>query len=93
MLRVLQWVYDLGVEHERTRVARLLEQARNNNYAYMETSMSMLADPDIRMSKSRQEKLKFRVELTEAVNGIINEITRYDEQYVIKGSPLFPEEK
>jgi hypothetical protein len=92
-LRIAKWAYDLGVKHERARVAGLLQERLHNNWSYINTANNLMYDPEAKLSNNRKEKLTKRVELTGAVNAIIDDIMRRDEHYVSMGSALFPEEK
>lgn len=92
-LNVLKWAYELGVKHERTRIARLLEQTHRQQVDFVDVAQGVLSDTDSNLTKARKERLKKRAELADALSGIISSITQEDAEYISKGSALWPVEE
>lgn len=92
-LKALQWVYDLGVNQERNRIARILEQSSFQNDDYIGNAYNIIRDDANKMSASRKNKLEHRAQVMQSVNDIINRIMRVETEYVGGSSLMFPEDK
>lgn len=92
-LKLLKWVYELGVQQERTRIARHLEWEMSHRSFDQEVRMMMLTDEDSKMSKSRKEKLARSADISREVTDIIDRIFRGEPVNHAYTSIMFPEEE
>lgn len=72
MIKLAKWTYDLGVKHERTRIARELEAAM----ARQQNENSVIHDMmrDQKLSNRSREKLELKIAVSLRVSEIVNEI-------------------
>lgn len=92
MLRALKWAYDLGVRQERVRIASHLEMVRSGAVVSQEGFRNMLNE-DPSMTKTRKDRLKFNMAVSQKVEQIISDIFRDDGQWVPGSSLMFPDDK
>jgi hypothetical protein len=91
MIRTFKWIYNLGVEQERLRVARLLEAEAHSRSVVATTGLDMLRDVDNKMSKDRKQRLDFDSAVAREVGEIVANIIKPREEWVASPSPLFDE--
>lgn len=91
-LKTFKWLYRLGVEQERTRIAHLLERELAARRVHSDTSYGMLMDEKTLTSKARKAKLERSYLVNEEVQSIINALfqVRYEDQ--VGKSLMYPEE-
>lgn len=93
MIRSLKFVYDLGVRHERVRIAAHLKTMASHRLENAATYRGVFDDADAKMSKDRKQKLLRAAELEEAVNAVINEILAPNWEQHQSASIMFPDDK
>lgn len=90
-LNVIKWVYDLGVRHERERIAGQLRNIQAQHAAGMATSVRprlIEADED---EWRKKERLKFQAAVGQEVHYIIEDIFKADFTASLP-SIMYPEE-
>lgn len=92
MLKTLKWIYNLGVNQERTRLAAYLDTARHQASIQHSTMYDMMHNDAPKMSAKRKDRLAFDMAVEQRVEEIINGMFRADEQYVMGSSILYPDE-
>lgn len=96
MVGVLKWVYELGVKHERRRVAAYLRNTQAFKWQEvdrMERQMASIFDSSktTKLSEAEKQQLMQRIAVERAVEEIIASIFRSQDQYVPGPSVMFPE--
>jgi hypothetical protein len=93
MIRTFKWIYNLGVEQERVRIARVLEQEahRRSVVATVGTDMLINRDRDgTKMSDKRKQRLELETAVADEVKSIVLAIIEPHAEHVIGSSILFP---
>lgn len=94
MLRTLKWTYELGVKHERQRIARALEAQANMLRHEIEVTGVMIQnykDPNVK--NARKRRLEFKQAVTARVKDIVDEIFTPQHEYSSYFSLMFPDEE
>lgn len=96
-LRILQWVYNLGVQHERHRIAAYLQSVQTQHWDdndYLRRELRGWDDGD---NSEKAAKKKRRIELKLAVDDEIINIIKYmfadEPKYQRGASVMFPEKE
>lgn len=89
-LKVLKWAYNLGVEHERKRIAAVLQNeadmvGQRHNELYRELNKH----PD----EPSREEISANLAVTEKVRLLINNLFYAQDQYIPGASIMFPKEE
>lgn len=95
MLKTLKWVYDLGIRHERTRIASHLRVASTATMTNREIMTDMLDEEMTRgkPSKKRKERLEFDIAVNHKVLDIINDMFDAKGDWIPGASLMFPDDK
>lgn len=95
MLKALKWVYELGIRHERVRIASHLHLhatgARNSNSVLNDMFREEMSKP--KPNKKRLERLDFERVVNHRIEEIINDMFQNNGQWIDGASIMFPEEK
>ena len=93
MLKTFKWVYKLGVDQERQRIAGRLQIAAQGAVRNRDTAYDMLREigKNESVKPKRKERLEFEMAVNDRVNEIIGELFRYNEEYITGSSFMFPE--
>lgn len=96
MLRALKWAYDLGIRHERVRIASHLQVRTSHLQDSRDTAMDMLSrNADMkRPSKTTAQRLEFKIAVEDRVREIVNELFEdHNGQWVAGASVMFPDDE
>lgn len=98
MRKMLKWAYDLGIRHERVRIASHLQlestRAHNSMDRDMEFMRVMNESPKIKVSKSAKEKLDFNIAVNHRVQQIIqNMFESSPDKWIPGASVMFPDDE
>jgi hypothetical protein len=95
MLRALKWAYDLGIRHERVRIASHLQVRASHLLDSRDTALSMLSNnADLkRPNKNTAKKLEFKIAVEDQVRDLIHEMFTDNGHYVSGASIMFPDDE
>lgn len=97
MIKAFKWAYDLGIRHERVRIAAHLQleaqRATNSMDRDIDFMRVMAESPKIQVKKSVKEKLDFNIAVNNRVQTIIQDMFKQSNDYWIPGaSVMFPDD-
>lgn len=81
-MRLIKWIYDLGVQHERERVKRVIEIARRD-YAQ---EINMFNDQWDKFSDTKKKKADKVLATHNTVTGILDKLTETKEEHILTRS-------
>lgn len=94
MLRTLKWIYDLGIRHERVRVASHLQiqstGVRNSNTVMEDMFREEMSKK--RPNKTQLERLDFQKAVNHRIEEIIQDMFHDEGQYISGASIMFPDD-
>jgi len=94
MLKLVKWAYDLGIRHERVRIAAHL-QVHSTNAGNSISAMDDMFREEMSKSKPNKNRLQ-RLEFDKAVNHrvreMITDMFHDNGQYVYGNSIMFPDD-
>lgn len=96
MFKSLKFLYDLGIRHERIRIAAHLQHRLDMVSNSIDRDMDIMrAIPDnhSKQSKSAHEKIQFKRAVNNHVQAIINEIFNAQGDWIPGASLMFPDDK
>lgn len=95
MFKILKWVYNLGVQNERVRIARALEgYARGADMSAQERYSIFNKDPsEANTSENRRRKAEIEYRVLSKVSEIVGYILKPQENYKMGPSIMFPNKK
>lgn len=94
MIKTLKWIYDLGIRHERVRIASHLQLASQQARTSNESMMDMMRDlGEKKFSKKRSERLEFNVAVNDRVQVIIQDMFQTSDTWVSGASIMFPDDE
>ena len=91
-INILKWVYDLGVNNERNRIAAYLDRTALQVRADYTDDLDCLRGED-NMSKRNMVSLEKSIELQQQVERIIRGLFKSEHTYVTGESIMFPKGK
>lgn len=94
MLKTLRWVYDLGIRHERVRIASHLQihatGARNSNSVLDDMFREEMSKS--KPNKKRLERFDFERAVNHRIEEIIQDMFHDNGQWVAGASIMFPDD-
>lgn len=96
MLKLVKWAYDLGVRHERARIANFLElesQRSSSNRNSIDQKMNEIATSKKDYANKKRKKLEISFAVEQRVEQIIQAIFYEQSDWTSRGSVIFPEGK
>lgn len=96
MLKTLKWVYKLGVNHERTRIASHLQVKMSHITDSRDTIHDMLRENADRKrpSKTTAERLMFKLAVEDRVQSLVSEMFEDSNGHWVSGTSLmFPDDQ
>lgn len=92
-LNVFKWLYQLGVQSERTRIAAHLQNRATAARVSQDIFSNLLAEEEMkkRPSERRLEQYAFDREVVRRVEELINEIFNPNGDWIAPASIMFPE--
>lgn len=88
-LSVLKWVYELGVKHERNRIAAYLRHSQPLRDPYEIERRVLGANPQLTPTEAKR-RAQWQYEVDMGVNSIIDGLFNAEEKYVRGESVMFP---
>lgn len=90
MLKLVKWAYDLGIRHERIRIASHLQAKAHQSGLNRDVVLDMLRE-NAKMPKKRAERLDFEIAVSNRVEEIINEMFDSQGDWRPGASLMFPD--
>lgn len=92
MLKTLKWAYDLGVKHERVRIARELE-AEHGRRIVQSMQYDIVYKDKTESAAKRKDRILYRQSVTEEIRAIVENILEPHNELSRTVSIMFPEPK
>lgn len=95
MLRLAKWAYDLGIRHERVRIAAHL-QAQVQGARLSNETIGGMFDEELtkkRPNKNRVQRLEFERAVNHRIQEVIDEMFNPRGEWTPPASTMFPDDK